>query len=326
MKTINTPHDATFKALMVNQRTAEELFSEYLPENIRNAIDFSTMQLCSETYIDKELQKKASDILYSVNIKGNKGYLYILAEHQSSPDKLMPLRIAQYTCAIMQRHKKEHPEKKLPLVVPLVLYHGKKVYPYSTDLKNLIDAPEDLIDSILFKPFTLIDANTINDEDLREKYWMGLMVFVFKHIVEGEIFPHIKRFIELWQLIAKDGGKDYIITLANYISTVGESADGEIVLKYIAENIDKETGGEVMTIAEQIAQKAKNEGFMAGMEKGKAEGKTEGEAAMLVRQLKRKFGVIPEKYLQCIDKADADTLLTWGDEVISAQTMNDIFE
>ena len=150
---------------------------------------------------------------------------------------------------------------------------------------------------------------------------MGLMVFILKHILEGEIQLHIKRFIELWQLIAKDGGKDYIITLANYISTVGESADGEIVLKhlkYIAQNFDKATGSEIMTIAEQIAQKAKNEGFMAGMEKGMA--------VMLVRLLKKKFGVIPEEYLQRIEEADADTLLMWGDEVINAQTMNEIFK
>jgi methylphosphotriester-DNA--protein-cysteine methyltransferase len=110
--------------------------------------------------------------------------------------------------------------------------------------------------------------------------------------------------------------------LANYISTVGESANGKIVLKYIAENIDKETGGEIMTIAEQIAQKAENKGFMAGMEKGKAE----GEAAMLVRLLKKKFGVIPEKYLQRIEEADAETLLMWGDEIVDAQTMNNIFK
>ena len=57
-----------------------------------------------------------------------------------------------------------------------------------------------------------------------------------------------------------------------------------------------------------------------------AKGVAKGEAAMLVRLLKKKFGVIPEKYLQCIQKADADTLLTWGDEVISAETMNDIFK
>ncbi|CAM4394190.1 MAG: Recombination-promoting nuclease RpnD [Legionellaceae bacterium] len=114
MKKIPNPHDAFFKSLMTNKKVAREFFSQHLPETVVKAIDLSTLVLCSETYIDVSLKNSASDLLYSVNLKGEKAYIYILAEHQSSCDKLMPFRILKYTCAIMDKHQKQYPQSKLP--------------------------------------------------------------------------------------------------------------------------------------------------------------------------------------------------------------------
>ncbi|CAM4396150.1 MAG: Recombination-promoting nuclease RpnA [Legionellaceae bacterium] len=318
MKKINNPHDAVFKSSMMNKKVAKEFFSEYLPEAIKESIDYSTLRLCSESYLDEELQKTASDVLYSVNFSGKEGYIYCLVEHQSTPDKWLPLRIIKYTCSIMERHRHEYPTDDLPLVIPIVLYHGKVVYPYSTDLNDLIHAPRELIENFLFKPFTLVDTHKIPDENLREKYWSGLMLYIFKHIFAREIMPYIESSIKLWQLIGHEGGKDYIINLVNYISTVAETADGQSAITYIANNIDKEIGDEVMTIAEQLIQKGKYEGISQGI--------AQGELNMLICMLEAKFHVIPEEYLNLINNADADTLLLWGRKAVFAKTMKDIFK
>jgi len=42
--------------------------------------------------------------------------------------------------------------------------------------------------------------------------------------------------------------------------------------------------------------------------------------------LKRKFGVIPEQYLVRIQQADAEALLEWGERLLEATTMKDIFQ
>jgi hypothetical protein len=59
-----------------------------------------------------------------------------------------------------------------------------------------------------------------------------------------------------------------------------------------------------------------------GMEKGMIR----GESIMLQMLLKRKFGEIQASYRDRIEHADADTLLTWGERLIDAKKVEDIFE
>lgn len=51
-----------------------------------------------------------------------------------------------------------------------------------------------------------------------------------------------------------------------------------------------------------------------------------GEANMLLRQLLRKFKIVPDAYCQKIEQADADTLLVWGDRVLDCNSLDDIFK
>lgn len=56
------------------------------------------------------------------------------------------------------------------------------------------------------------------------------------------------------------------------------------------------------------------------------EGRKEGEIQMLVRQLERKFGPLAEHHRQRLEKADAETLLEWGDRVLAADNIDDVLK
>ena len=62
----------------------------------------------------------------------------------------------------------------------------------------------------------------------------------------------------------------------------------------------------------------KKEGLRAGVQKG--------EAALLNRLLRTKFGSVPRAIQQKIASADARTLLQWGDRVLSATRLEEMFE
>jgi hypothetical protein len=49
-----------------------------------------------------------------------------------------------------------------------------------------------------------------------------------------------------------------------------------------------------------------------------------GEAAMLLRMIERKFGPVPEAVRQRITETDAETLLTWGDRILSADSLDEV--
>ena len=150
MQKIQDPHDRYFHAAMSNPKVAQELFSQFLPKTIQQYVDLSTLQLQNKTFIDKDLSKLISDILYKVSISDQDGYIYLLVEHQRKSDVLLPFRILEYTCRIIRRHLDKSDEKRLPIVLPMVIYNGDQPYQYSCNLLDLIEGPEPLLSSKLF--------------------------------------------------------------------------------------------------------------------------------------------------------------------------------
>ena len=80
-----------------------------------------------------------SDILYLVKTKEGDVPIYLLIEHQSRPDQMIAWRMMHYAFCTMNQHLQQG-YKSLPLVVPILFYHGKKKpYPLDCQLteKNL---------------------------------------------------------------------------------------------------------------------------------------------------------------------------------------------
>lgn len=103
----------------------------HLPTELRAVCDLSTLKLESGSFVEDDLRQYFSDVLYSLKTTAADGYIYVLVEHQSTPDKHMAFRLRHYSVAAMQRHL-EAGYKKLPLVIPVLFYTGKRSpYPYS---------------------------------------------------------------------------------------------------------------------------------------------------------------------------------------------------
>jgi hypothetical protein len=80
-----------------------------------------------------------------------------------------------------------------------------------------------------------------------------------------------------------------------------------------------------VTTAERIGiQKGLKEGHKAGHKEGHKAGRQEGEAAMLLRQIARKFGPPTETVRERIELADSETLLEWSDRILIAQTLDEV--
>lgn len=93
-------------------RLAREFFTLHLPKHILNAIDLATIELLPTVYVDEKLQEYRSDLLYRVKFPESADYLYIIVEHQSKPEKWMPIRINKYVALIVDRYL----HKKMPAV------------------------------------------------------------------------------------------------------------------------------------------------------------------------------------------------------------------
>jgi hypothetical protein len=71
------------------------------------------------------------------------------------------------------------------------------------------------------------------------------------------------------------------------------------------------------------------EGLQKGLEKGRQEGLQKGlqkgEAALLLRLLERKFGRLDRQIRARVRAADAESLLAWGERVLTAERLEDVF-
>ena len=62
-----------------------------------------------------------------------------------------------------------------------------------------------------------------------------------------------------------------------------------------------------------------------GEQRGEQRGLQKGESLVLLRLLFLKFGEIPEEIRGRIAAADAETILTWSERILTAERMDDIF-
>lgn len=260
-------HDAFVRTVMSDPRIAREFFTVHLPCDIRELVDFNHLVLQPRSYIDDVRKESTVDMLYKTIIAGQEAYLYLIVEHQSSPDELMPFRMLKYTCNVMDQHLKITQQKKLPLVYPMVIYHAERPYPYSSDIRDRVDAPRELIDRYFLKPFQLIDLGRIDDEELKRHAWVGVMEFVLKHIFARDVLPYLQDIAELLRWIAQSGGRDYVSIVLQYALERGELKNKQAFFELINTQISSEVGEKIMTLAEQLI----DEGMAKGLQKGKLE-------------------------------------------------------
>lgn len=105
----------------------------------------------------------------------------------------------------------------------------------------------------------------------------------------------------------------------------------ETVLVYKLPQLTREEIQAMFHLSEQQLKQSRfyqqilAEGEAIGEVRGKSKGRTEGETILLQRQLTRKFGPLPKNALQRLAQADAETLLVWGERVLDARSLDEVW-
>ena len=196
---------------------------------------------------------------------GRDGYIYTLIEHQSSPDKFIPLRMMRYILAVMEQHVEKH--KCAPVVIPVLFYHGAvRPYPYPLNWVDCLDDPEygrEIYGES--KPFSLVDVSTLDDDEIEQYRRMAALMYTMKSGTQGDLIELIGKSITLTD---KYGSSVHLNTVLTYLMELYQMDVAEL-FEAISTHYPSHKGV-IMTIAEQLEEK--------GLEKGRAEGLAEGRA------------------------------------------------
>ena len=76
---------------------------------------------------------------------------------------------------------------------------------------------------------------------------------------------------------------------------------------------------------QQWLEEGRQQGRQEGRQQGRQEGRQEGEAELLLRMIERRFGPLSAADRALIQRADAGALLIWGDRLLSARSLAEVF-
>ncbi len=149
MAEIVNPHDKFFKEVFTRADTAKEFLLNYLPPGVVSLIDWDSLEYTKDSFIDKHLKEFFSDLLFEAALKGDKkGFVYILFEHKSYHEPLTAFHILRYMVKIWEMLLKKREVSALPVIIPLVLYHGKRNWKSGLNFRDLFDCSEEMISFI----------------------------------------------------------------------------------------------------------------------------------------------------------------------------------
>lgn len=265
-----TPHDATFRQFLTQPEVARDFMELHLPAELRAICDLNTLKLESGSFVEDNLRQYFSDVLYSLKTTaGDDGYVHVLIEHQSTPDQHMAFRLIRYALAAMQRHL-EAGHKKLPLVIPMLFYTGKRSpYLYSTRWLDEFANPV-LAGKLYSAAFPLVDVTVIPDDEIAGHRSMAALTLLQKHIHHRDLAELVDRLAPI--LLAGYLSSSQVVSLVHYIVQACETSDAEAFVRQLAQRVPQH-GDTLMTIAQQLEQK----GIEKGIQLGRQEGHSEGE-------------------------------------------------
>ncbi len=242
-----------FKETFSHVENAVRFFQNYLPADISDRLDWETLALQPGKYTDEALRGSESDLLYTVQIDQSPALLYCLFEHQSTPDAWMPLRLLRYILDIWEQYRKQHPNaKKLPPVLPLVLFQGGATWTADLSLSGLIDIPDGLAPYQPEFRHLLVDLNHINADELRGSLIVRASLLALKASRKGLHHELPRLFQLLAELTHQDSSLSMIRTLLRYICTVDNDIALTEYIKQVEATQQPILQEEAMTIAEQL--------------------------------------------------------------------------
>lgn len=270
---IQNPHDKFFKETFGDVIVAKDFINNYLPQNIANIIDLNTLEPQKDSFINEELQEEFSDLLFRVNINDKEGYIYFLFEHKSYTSKSIAFQLLKYMINIWEAKIKKERISELPIIIPLVIYHGKEKWNIRTSLREMISGYDELSDDIKeYIPnykYLLYDISRFTNEQIKGQAQLKIALTAFRDVftkygkdLQESIF---RAFEYLEELEDKQTGIEYFETLMRYIFSARTNmteADAKEIIKKI-ETTYPEGSEVVMTLAERFME----EGAMKGLEK-----------------------------------------------------------
>jgi len=287
---LTQPHDVTFKDLFSKKEIAKDVIMQNLPEEILDDMDFDSLEKLDGSFINEKLQETFSDIIYGVNIKGREAYIALLLEHKSYKDKLTIFQVSRYIIDLWSRVIKSG-KKELPIVIPIVVYHGQGKWNYQQDTKELIpgyDAlPEYIKERLPVIKHDLINITGHNENDIKQyKPLTRMVIRTFKYIFDDAdtlIEALLVSMEEVGDSVPDEELYKILETLFIYFAATNKKLTEEDILRKIRQLEGK--GEKIMTILQARETKGIEQGRIEKAKESARKGIIKGYSMKIIMDI-----------------------------------------
>ena len=248
-------------AVLRDLAEATSFLQQHLHQALNQALNWSTLHLREGSFVDDDLLRSKSDFLYEVEHISGEGslWLYILVEHQSTPDRWMRFRLLKYCCRIWDMNLAERPTpSELRPIVPLVFYQGERTWSYSTEFAELF--AESVRDWLWVPRFSheLIDQSGMQPDEAQGELKVRLMqvLLLAAYHPERSWRELVAELLGTLSSLPPSGGVNYLRVFLIYMLQT-QDREAIVSLQEALRRHSAQVGDDLMTYAQELEERGK---------------------------------------------------------------------
>lgn len=257
-----------------------------------------------------------SDLVFSADIEGREALFYFLVEHQSSVDPAMAWRLWRYVTRIWEWYVGESPSPlRLPLAVPIVVYHGARPWSAVQSVAELIDVDANLTVEVpalvpnlhyLLDDLTLLDSAALRTRRLPA--FATVALWALRTASDRGFAETAADLSDLFDAVRQaPDGRGALWTIFSYLSTI--SGTEEDLVGAVARQLSAPVREDVMDLVENFAEQKKEE----------------GRRGLLTKLITLKFGALAPDVAARVASASSEEIDRWAERILTAGSIDEVF-
>jgi Putative transposase, YhgA-like len=323
------------KLLLENGANVHEMF-RLLHEPRADAIDFSALTVERTHFVTPDYAHVAVDLLlkapFRVNGAGDPRsiFIYLLIEHQSTPERFFMLRLGEYLFEVYKMQKRAWDKKPglggkflLQPVMPIVLYTGERSWENVEAMTDLVEAGPLFREMIpAFKPHFLNLRGTSREKLANDGGFFGQVLLLIRerHAEPAAFQQTLREVVTRLELMPATERNRWVEFLSYIVALVYHARKDEEQTE-LRELVDRSIQTDPHRKEYQKMGRTIAEMYM---DQGEQRGKLKEARAILLLLLRERFKKVPRKVEAHIAAADKPTLKTWMKNFVDAETLAEV--
>ena len=268
--------------------------------------------------VDPEFRSHQTDLLIRLERESDQALVYVLYEHNSAPERWVSLQLLRYLGAIWHRRRPPRAAGRLPQIVPVVIYHGRRRWTPPLEFSRLVDgATGDHVPR--FAP-CLVNLAEVPPERVSGSLGFVVAVLALKFVRQRITEANAQILVSaLDRALADPAARGLARQVERLYAITRSQSDIQLMATVAADRKYHRAQEGLMTYAEELLREGRQKGREEGRQEGRREGELQDKRAILLRQLSRKFTLTEEErglVLSCDDPTALDAAL---DEIVTAE-------